>query len=241
METRDRVDQQHEHYMASFYPAVTDLASPQVQQQQDMAYSNSVQALSHLSPGEASGQQQQQQQHQPETSDGIDMDLLGSLMAMQGVQHANTQGQMSQAISSQPLSTAYNTHDQQQQTPINTSNPTPATLLEQQFKLSQLQQLQQLQNQIFQQQVHLPTFFCPISISALNAKQIALISQGRQLNELGSFDSPVDRVPPMHGLPTPGKSDKQHATEMTAIFSFIIPQVLQPSYVHNRPWILCRP
>lgn len=59
----------------------------------------------------------------------MDMDLIGSFLAMQGVE---SQGALTPG-----------TH-----TPYN-----PATVLEQQFKLTQLQQLQQLQNQIFQQQV----------------------------------------------------------------------------------------
>lgn len=58
-----------------------------------------------------------------------EMDLIGSFMAMQGI---DTQSALSPSAQS-----SYN----------------PQMLLEQQFKLNQLQQLQQLQNQIFQQQV----------------------------------------------------------------------------------------
>jgi hypothetical protein len=81
--------------------------------------------------------QQQQQQQQPifhynnqQTSPNLNtnvanqLELLGNLMAMQGIESPTTVPQC-----------------------------TPHLLLEQQFKLTQLQQLQQLQNQIFQQQV----------------------------------------------------------------------------------------
>jgi hypothetical protein len=58
----------------------------------------------------------------------LDMDVVGNFMTMQGIE-----GQ--QPLS--PSQAAYN----------------PQALLEQQFKATQLQQLQQLQNQIFLQQV----------------------------------------------------------------------------------------
>jgi len=59
------------------------------------------------------------------------IDILGTLMQMQGLESQATPPAISPAFQSQ-------------------------SLLEQQFKLSQLQQLQQLQNQIFQQQVGPP-------------------------------------------------------------------------------------
>ena len=46
--------------------------------------------------------------------------------------------------------------------PIESQHYSPHLLLEQQFKLTQLQQLQQLQNQIFQQQVNPPINILPI-------------------------------------------------------------------------------
>jgi hypothetical protein len=58
----------------------------------------------------------------------LDMDVMANFMAMQGIESQ-------QALS--PTHAPYN----------------PQTLLEQQFKVTQLQQLQQLQNQIFLQQV----------------------------------------------------------------------------------------
>jgi hypothetical protein len=62
------------------------------------------------------------------TNLSMDMDVVSNFMAMQGIE-----GQ--QPLS--PSQTSYN----------------PQALLEQQFKVTQLQQLQQLQNQIFLQQV----------------------------------------------------------------------------------------
>jgi len=61
----------------------------------------------------------------------VNLDLLGNLMSLSGIE--------GQPSNSQQLP-QYN----------------PQLLLEQQFKLTQLQQLQQLQNQIFQQQVRIP-------------------------------------------------------------------------------------
>ncbi|KAJ7683037.1 hypothetical protein B0H17DRAFT_1075068 [Mycena rosella] len=89
-----------------------------------------------------------------------------------------------------------------------TSSYNPGLLLEQQYKLTQLQQLQQLQNQIFQQ-------------------QIALIS-GSQPNPLTVEQQPQqsesrERVVTFHGLPTPGSS-----TELRA----------QPSVEYVSPMIL---
>jgi hypothetical protein len=56
----------------------------------------------------------------------LNMDLLENMMSMQGIEN---------------------------QSPTTQATYNPQLLLEQQFKLAQLQQLQQLQNQIFQQQV----------------------------------------------------------------------------------------
>lgn len=62
----------------------------------------------------------------------LNLDLLGSLMSMQGIEPHPQSGMPSG------------------QAPYN-----PQLMLEQQFKLAQLQQLQQLQNQIFQQQARI--------------------------------------------------------------------------------------
>ncbi|KAK7044687.1 BHLH domain-containing protein [Favolaschia claudopus] len=72
-------------------------------------------------------------------------------------------------------------------------NVNPSLLLEQQYKLTQLQQLQQLQNQIFQQ-------------------QIALISGGQPTPlPLDSDARAAERVASFHGLPTPGNSTELRA------------------------------
>lgn len=75
------------------------------------------------------------------------MSLLNNLLQMQGLENTilnqqNTPGTTPPASSPNTAQPSYN----------------PQLLLEQQIKLTQLQQLQQLQNQIFQQQV---TFFFP--------------------------------------------------------------------------------
>ncbi|KAF7351199.1 BHLH domain-containing protein [Mycena sanguinolenta] len=72
-------------------------------------------------------------------------------------------------------------------------NVNPGLLLEQQYKLTQLQQLQQLQNQIFQQQIAL--------ISGSQPTPLPLESETRN----------TERVVPFHGLPTPGNSTELRA------------------------------
>ena len=67
------------------------------------------------------------------------IDILGTMMQMQGLESQAAPSATSPAFQSQ-------------------------SLLEQQFKLSQLQQLQQLQNQIFQQQASPPPFLRNICI-----------------------------------------------------------------------------
>ncbi|KAJ6588910.1 hypothetical protein B0H19DRAFT_1101926 [Mycena capillaripes] len=87
--------------------------------------------------------------------------------------------------------------------PSNTSSYNPGLLLEQQYKLTQLQQLQQLQNQIFQQ-------------------QIALIS-GSQTSPLPLDSESRERVVPFHGLPTPGNSTELRAQSSV---EYVSPMVL---------------
>ncbi|KAJ7100230.1 hypothetical protein B0H15DRAFT_944570 [Mycena belliarum] len=86
------------------------------------------------------------------------------------------------------------------------SSYNPGLLLEQQYKLTQLQQLQQLQNQIFQQ-------------------QLALLSGGQ-----GPSTLPVEQQPPVrervvafHGLPTPGSSTELRAQPSV---EFVSPMIL---------------
>lgn len=122
-------EQQQKEFLSSFFPA--DVSVDDIQRTLDSNHANGLfpfngaPGVTH--PGIPS----------PHSGVGngsnarLDMELLGNLMAMQGIE-------------GQPGSN----HQQPQYT--------PQLLLEQQFKLSQLQQLQQLQHQIFQQQVRSP-------------------------------------------------------------------------------------
>ncbi|KAJ6627830.1 hypothetical protein B0H10DRAFT_1992097 [Mycena sp. CBHHK59/15] len=84
------------------------------------------------------------------------------------------------------------------------SSYNPGLLLEQQYKLTQLQQLQQLQNQIFQQ-------------------QIALIA-GSQPSPLPIEPEPLEqRASPYHGLPTPGPSTELRAQSSV---EYVSPMIL---------------
>ncbi|KAJ7512723.1 hypothetical protein B0H11DRAFT_5313 [Mycena galericulata] len=92
------------------------------------------------------------------------------------------------------------------------SSYNPGLLLEQQYKLTQLQQLQQLQNQIFQQ-------------------QIALIS-GSQTSPLPVEPEARERVAPFHGLPTPGSSTELRA--QTSV-EYVSPMTLNYTDTYNQP------
>lgn len=87
------------------------------------------------------------------------------------------------------------------------NQPFNTQLLEQQFKLTQLQQLQQLQNQIFQQ-------------------QLAIISgQNAQMMQDGQDAGPApERQAQYHGLPTPGPSSELRAQQSP--MEFVSPMVL---------------
>ncbi|KAG6808582.1 hypothetical protein H0H92_003648 [Tricholoma furcatifolium] len=131
---------------------------------------------------------QQQSMPSPMNPPQLGMDMLNNLMSMQGIE--------SQAQT--PSSPQYNSQQ----------------LLEQQFKLTQLQQLQQLQNQIFQQ-------------------QIALISS----QTAGMMNSPSvepRRDPQNHfnGLPTPGPSAEIHAQQPS--LDFVSPIVLSNSFLDSQ-------
>ncbi|KAF7316239.1 BHLH domain-containing protein [Mycena indigotica] len=93
---------------------------------------------------------------------------------------------------------------------VNDQSYNPAALLEQQYKLSQLQQLQQLQNQIFQQ-------------------QIALISGSSPSLE----PEPRERVVPFHGLPTPGNSTELRATPSV---EYVSPMILDYNDTFSQPY-----
>ncbi|KAJ7823983.1 hypothetical protein B0H14DRAFT_2825397 [Mycena olivaceomarginata] len=96
-------------------------------------------------------------------------------------------------------------------------NANPGLMLEQQYKLSQLQQLQQLQNQIFQQQIAL--------ISGAQPPPLPL--------ESGSRSGP-ERVAPFHGLPTPGNSTELRAQSNV---EYVSPMILDYSDTFNQQYV----
>lgn len=121
MDTRTQ-DQHQKDFMSTFFPSSADHTNQNAidsSQQHQQTLFNATLPPNMLGNG---------MHPSSNTNMPLDMDLLGNLMAMQGME---TQA----ALMSN------------QQAPYN-----PQALLEQQFKLTQLQQLQQLQNQIFQQQ-----------------------------------------------------------------------------------------
>ncbi|TFK63962.1 hypothetical protein BDN72DRAFT_889718 [Pluteus cervinus] len=140
----------------------------------------------HMSPS------QSQQSHQ---NSQYAMDLIGNLMQMQSIELPPATASNSQSMnpSNSPATTAYS----------------PQFILEQQIKLTQLQQLQQLQNQIFQQ-------------------QMALISgqAGGLLSDPLPLDLNSDRSLSYHGLPTPGPSAELRP--QSSPMEFVSPIVLNP-------------
>ncbi|KAJ6595823.1 hypothetical protein DFH09DRAFT_1135706 [Mycena vulgaris] len=89
----------------------------------------------------------------------------------------------------------------------------PGLLLEQQYKLTQLHQLQQLQNQIFQQ-------------------QIALISGGQTSPLPVEQPESRERVITFHGLPTPGSSTELRAQPSV---EYVSPMILDYNDTYNQP------
>lgn len=91
----------------------------------------------------------------------LTMNLLNNLLQMQGLENNIVSQQLS---ASAQASTQTSSSSAQPQSPgAAPSSPNsfpPHLMIEQQIKLSQLQQLQQLQNQIFQQQVGILRFVC---------------------------------------------------------------------------------
>jgi hypothetical protein len=123
----------HKDFMPSIYPS-------------DQSFGGSS---SHAHPGAMQGQDNHRAQQQsligyPSSSSVVTAGIhrLGSSGA---VQHADPIENLFAGMDSQPPSMSVSSQ------PL--AFTSQAALLEQQFKLSQLQQLQQLQNQIFQQQV----------------------------------------------------------------------------------------
>jgi hypothetical protein len=117
-------DQQQKDFMSTFFPPSVDHGN------QNGDHSQHQQPLfngSALQPG-MHGHGMHSSMNTNNTNMTLDMDVMGNFMAMQGIE-------AQQALS--PSQGPYN----------------PQMLLEQQFKVTQLQHLQQLQNQIFLQQV----------------------------------------------------------------------------------------
>lgn len=119
MDTRNL---QQKDYISSLYP--TD---QQNHQQDGQQQSMSMFQYNSLSPSHQPSMGMQQGTPQS-INPQLTMEMLGSMMQIQGIESQTTS-----PTSPQPFN--------------------PQSMLEQQFKLTQLQQLQQLQNHIFQQQV----------------------------------------------------------------------------------------
>ncbi|EIN08267.1 hypothetical protein PUNSTDRAFT_143906 [Punctularia strigosozonata HHB-11173 SS5] len=149
------------------------------------------------------------------------MDILSSFMSMQGIEGQDNQQQPSEVQQGQ---------GQGQSQQFNAQ--TPQALLEQQLKLTRLQQLQQLQNQIFQQQIEL------ISNGGLANPLILLNQQGNNLS--GGFPNPShtvvngdvgpsQRENPFHGLPTPVSSTELRAQNPGEFVSPLMLQYTDPN------------
>lgn len=128
MDARMDDQQQQKDYMASFFPNV-NLNQLQTDGNMDLMQQSTL-----------NSQQSQATIPGLNMPPQLDMEMLGNLMSMQGLTslHHHQLGAASTSQSHFPSTS-------------NTANP--QMMMEQQFKLAQLQQLQQLQNQIFQQQV----------------------------------------------------------------------------------------
>lgn len=123
-------EQQQKDFLSSFFSAehpMDHLQAPtEGQHQQAMFQFSGASAPAQSTLGIHPSHQQ------PAMNSQFNIELLGNFMQMQGIDPP-----LPPASMSSPTIAPYN----------------PQLLLEQQFKLTQLQQLQQLQNQIFQQQV----------------------------------------------------------------------------------------
>ncbi|KAG5646772.1 hypothetical protein DXG03_002460 [Asterophora parasitica] len=134
-------------------------------------------------------QQTIQQSISQPLSPELSMDMLNNLMSMRGIEAQPTS----------PTSPQYN----------------PTSILEQQFKLTQLQQLQQLQNQIFQQQVRwgvlsLRSFFITAGKGGNEESQLEYLapwSIARPSAEIPAQQTSMDFVSPM--ILTNGYMDSQ--------------------------------
>ncbi|KAF8138059.1 hypothetical protein K438DRAFT_1946967 [Mycena galopus ATCC 62051] len=170
-------DQHTKDFMSSFFPQ--DLAMDQLQNG-----GSEFQYHSHPTPGPSNN------------TNGGNINMPGNTTLSNNPSMANMEllGTIGNLINEQTAAAAsYNV------------NVNPGLLLEQQYKLTQLQQLQQLQNQIFQQ-------------------QIALISGGQSTPlPLESESRGAERVVPFHGLPTPGNSTELRAQSSV---EYVSPMIL---------------
>jgi hypothetical protein len=117
-------DQQQKDFMSTFFSSSVDHGNHNVDHSQ---HQQPLYNGASLQPG-MHGHDMHSSMNANHSNMALDMDALGNFMAMQGIESP-------QALS--PSQAPYN----------------PQVLLEQQIKVTQLQQLQQLQNQIFMQQV----------------------------------------------------------------------------------------
>ena len=133
---------------------------------------------------------------QQQLQNGVSMDVLEGLMGMQ-----DNRGGQSGTLS-------------------NSGQPTPQMLVEQQMRLNQLQQLYQLQTQIFQQQVSLPISehssatrmaWKPKYTRSLRHRPLTIFHQIELLSGQSSFvplpmmmDRPREQQQQQQYLPTPG-------------------------------------
>ncbi|KAF5310710.1 hypothetical protein D9619_008135 [Psilocybe cf. subviscida] len=133
----------------------------------------------------------------------LTMDLLQNFLSMQGLGDSIIQQQLGAGPQSPP--TQARPHSPRNSAASSPNFSAPSNLLmEQQIKLSQLQQLQQLQNQIFQQQIALISGQSPVilpSPSILTALPLDASRQAARGTDASNKNTPTDSG--MY-LPTPG-------------------------------------
>ncbi|KIM47174.1 hypothetical protein M413DRAFT_270681 [Hebeloma cylindrosporum] len=156
----------------------------------------------------------------------LTMSLLNNLIQMQGLE--NTIAQQQATTSSGSPSSSSNNPGSSTTTGSNSSSTSSSSssynpqALEQQIKLSQLQQLQQLQNQIFQQQIALISGQSPSMLpSSLLMDAARLVGSGSGGGGGAAVAGGGDQFT---GLPTPGT-----CVLLTPAFLFLFCLVVVPS------------
>ncbi|KAF7763480.1 transcriptional regulator family: Helix-loop-helix [Agaricus bisporus var. burnettii] len=171
------------------------------------------------SPSPSAGSQQQTNSPMPPASSlQMQMNLMQNLMQFQNVgeQMLGMSGQQTQFDGSPSM--AYNP---------------PAALVEQQFKINQLQQLQQLQNQIFQHQIAL-----------ISGQSILPAGHSMNRNDFSSNSLPLSAMKDQSftstsphnsypGLPTPGPSTEIRPRDSP--MEFVPPMVLGADSLFDPP------